>query len=155
MRMRHVIPAIEIIVYIHLPVTLQGIDAAVEIMQLLGDLQGRYQGRDFPEEFRERRRVPIEIDENEILPGTNTHRHQSIVFALEIAHAFEFHYALQRAVITIGPTVIRTAELFRATRLHRNHSGRVVHVDRKELPRLSDLIEPADRLPVARKNAVT
>ena len=52
----------------------------------------------------------IEVDEYELLPNIHFHGNQSILFAVEVFHAFEFGHAFQRTVQPVIPPVIRTVK---------------------------------------------
>src|ERR1700688_5263868 len=84
--------------------------------------------------------MSIQVYENKILPAFDAHWHQAILRAVKIANPFKFHHALQRAVISVGPSVIGAPKLFRATRNLGHHGGRMMpaHViKRTQLPILT------------------
>src|SRR5579863_4320800 len=113
MQMRNVIPAIEVVIHIDLPITANVITAAVEVMQF-ADAE-RSDARPQPaEKLRQRRRVRIEIDKDEALPGFDTNRNEPILRSLKILHTFELGHALKRAVHAVLPPVVGTLENFRA-----------------------------------------
>src|SRR5208337_1620021 len=110
-------------------------------------------------------------------PGVEAHGNEAVIGAVEIAHALEFHHALEGAIVAVGPAVIRTAELFRATLFFGNDGGGVmaadvvestefaviaaddeerfvVDIDGEELAGIFHLIEAADDLPVGGEDGV-
>ena len=52
-----------------------------------------------------------QVDEDKALPGGHRYRHQSIAAALKVANAAKFRRALQRSIQSIGPTVVRAAQV--------------------------------------------
>jgi hypothetical protein len=147
-------------------------------VELFGEVQRGDEFRNFTEKFAEWRGVAIQIDEDEILPGVHAHGDEAVVGAFKIADALKFNHAFQSAVVAIGPAVIRTTKIFRATVRFRDHGrGMVaadivkgaefavvaahddqrlfVHVDGEELAGCLDLVEVADNLPVGDKDGVT
>ena len=97
--------------------------------------------------------------------------------AIEIAHTFEFHHALERPVVSISPSMIRATELFGASGdlgfdgsgvmaahvvkgaelaiFTANDKQRLsIHIDREKLAGSLHLIEPSDHLPIDSEYAV-
>ncbi len=126
MRMRNVVPAIQIVVHIHFPVAVQCVNAAVEVFQSLAKMQRRHQFRSLPKKFQQRCREPIQVDENKILPRVHLYRHEPIFRPIEIAHALEFHHPFQRPIVPISPPVIRAPKLLRAALRLRHHRRRMM-----------------------------
>src|SRR5271157_386567 len=110
----NVIAAVEVIVHVNFPVAIEGVNAAIEKVELFGELQRSGERRNFAEEILQRRGLAVEIDEEEVFPGVEAHGNEAVIGAAEIADAFELHHALQGAIVAIGPTVIGTAKLFGA-----------------------------------------
>ena len=173
----HVVTAIEIIVHVNFPVAIEGVDAAIEVVDLFGELQGSSECGDSAEEFEEGRGLAIEIDEQEVFPDVEAHGNEAVIGAVEIADALEFDHALEGAIVAVGPAVVGAAKLFRATFFLWNDGGGVmpadvvegaefaviaaddeerfaVDVDGEELARIFDLIEAADDLPVGGEDGV-
>ena len=117
------------------------------------------------------------MNEDKVLPGLDAHREQAVFCAVEIAHAFEFHHAFQRAIGAVGPTMIRTAEaLGGAGGLGHNCGGMMAaHIEKsaqlavlsahddkrlsrhfhgKELALLAHLVGSAHELPRCPKDAL-
>jgi len=111
---RDVIAAVEIVVDVDFPVAIQGIGAAIEVSELLRELQWGNEFRDGGEELAQRRGLRIEIDEDEIFPGVDVDRHETILRAVEIADTVEFDHAFQGSVDAVGPAMIGAAKLFGA-----------------------------------------
>lgn len=178
MRVGHVIAAVEVVVHIDFPVAIEGVDAAIEIVELFGKLQRGGERGDFAEKFREGRGLAVEIDEEEVFPVVEAHGNEAVIGAVEIADAFEFHHALEGAIVAVGPAVIRAAELFRAPFFLGDDGSSVmaadvvegaelavitadgeerifVDVDGEELAGIFHLIEAADDLPVGGEDRVT
>lgn len=89
----NVIAAVEIIVDVHFPVAVERVDAAIEEVQFFGEFQRRDEYGNFAEKFCQRRGLAIEIDENKIFPGVDAHGNESVIGAIEIADALEFHHS--------------------------------------------------------------
>src|SRR5260370_1317768 len=107
----NVIAAVEIVVDVDLPVAIEGIDAAIEVLQLLRELQRGDEFRNGAEEFAKRGGLGIEIDENEIFPGVDADGDEAILRAIEIADSIELDQAFEGAVDGVGPAVIGAAKL--------------------------------------------
>ena len=122
--------------------------------------------------------MAIEIHKNEIFPSIDAHRNQTIVGALEIAHAFKLHHAFEGAVVSIRPAMIGTTKLLGTSALLRHYSGGVmaanvvesaklvvittdhdewlfVDIDGEELAGFAKLVEAPDYLPIRPKDAGT
>jgi hypothetical protein len=89
----NVIAAVEIIVDVNLPVAIQSVGAAIEVVEFFAHLQGRDYFRNLAQEILQRHGVAIEIDEHETFPGVHADGHEAVVGAFEIADTFEFHHA--------------------------------------------------------------
>ena len=138
-RVRHVVPAVQIIVHVDFPIAVQRVDAAVEIVEIFRKLERRHEFRHFTQKFLQRPCRSVEIHEDKVLPAVDAYGNQAIVRPVEVAHTVEFHHALQCAIIPIGPPVIGAAELFGASLFFRDHRGGMVAanvVERAELCRL-------------------
>jgi len=109
-----VVAAVEIIVDVDLPVAIQRIDAAIEVVELFCELKRGNEFGDGIEEFLERHGFAVEIDEDEILPGVEADGDEAVVGAIEIADAVELDHAFEGAVDAVGPAVIGAAKLFGA-----------------------------------------
>ncbi len=72
--MRHVVAAIKVVVHVDLPVAIQGVDAAIEVLERFGELQWRNEFGDFAQKFPQGRGSPVEIYENEIFPCVQANR---------------------------------------------------------------------------------
>jgi hypothetical protein len=127
--MGDVIAAVEIVVDVDLPVAIQGIDAAIEVSELLRELQRGDEFRNGAEEFAKRGGLGIEIDEDEIFPGVYGDGDKTILRAIEIADAVEFDHAFEGAVDAVGPAVIGAAKLFGAAVGFRDDGGGVMAAD--------------------------
>ena len=123
---RYVVAAIEIIVDVHFPVAMKGVDAAIEIMKFFRELQRGDESRHGAKKIAQRRGVRVEIHEDEVFPRIDEDRDEAIVCAIEIADALELDHAFEGAVDAIGPAMIRTAELLRATLRIGDHCGGVM-----------------------------
>src|SRR5271166_219835 len=108
-QMRHVVSAIEVVIDKHLPVAPQRVHAALEEMQMREVERGdaAYQPA---EKVGKRSGLRIEIHKDELLPRRDLHGHQTVLGAIEVAHAFKLRSAFQRAVESVAPAVIRAAE---------------------------------------------
>jgi len=171
----NVITAVEVIVDVDLPVAIQRINAAIEVVKFFGEIEGRDERRNFAEKFSEWRGFAIEIDEDEIFPGVDADGDKAMVFAIKIADAFKFDHALEHTVVAVGPAMVGAAELLRAAGYAGFDGGGVmaadvvesaelaviaasdeqrffVDVDGEELAGILELIEAADDLPVAGEN---
>ena len=176
-RMRHVVASIEVVVHVNLPVAIQRVDAAIEILERFGELQRRNEFGDFAQKFPQGSGSPVEIYENEIFPGVHAHRDQAIVGAFEIANSLELDHAFQTAVVAVRPAMIRAPEILRATRRFRHDGGGMmaahvvkraqfaivaanddqrflVDVDGEKLPWLPHLVQVADNQPVGCEDRV-
>src|ERR1700693_360894 len=91
----NVIAAVEIVVDVDFPVAIQGVDAAIEVLELLGELQRGDEFRNGVEEFAKWGGLGIEIDEDEIFPGVDGDGDETILRAIEIADAVEFDHAFE------------------------------------------------------------
>lgn len=125
----HVVAAIEIVVHIDFPVAIEGVDAAIEVVERFGELQRGGERGDFAEEFQEGRGFAVEIDEEEVFPDIEAYGNEAVIGAAEIADAFELHHALEGAIVAVGPAVVRAAELFRAAFLLGDDGGGVMAAD--------------------------
>src|SRR6266480_3596905 len=114
--MWHVVAAIEIVVDVYLPVAIQVIHTAIEVPQLLVQLQRRRQVWYSAEKIAQGNTPPIQVYKNKVFPDVHPNRHKSIRRTIEIAYAVKFHDAFERAVDPVGPAVVRASELLRATR---------------------------------------
>jgi len=173
----HVVTAIEIIVHVNFPVAIEGVDSAIEAVELFGELQRSSECGNFAEEIEEGRGLAIEIDEEEVFPDVEAHGNEAVIGAVEIADAFKFHHALEGAIVAVGPAVVRAAKLLCATFFLGNDGGGVmaadvaegaelaviaadddkrfvVEVDGEELAGIFDLIEAAGDLPVRREDGI-
>jgi hypothetical protein len=106
-----VVAAVEIVVDVNFPVAIEGVDAAIEVLELLGELQRSDEFRNGGEEFAKRGGLGIEIDEDEIFPGVDGDGDEAILRAIEVADAVELDHAFEGAVDTVGPAVIGAAKL--------------------------------------------
>src|SRR5579871_3410532 len=120
--MRNVIAAIEVVVDEHLPVAMNVVGAAIEIVQL-ADAQRRDSLDQASEKFRQRPGMAVEIDEDKTFPGFDANRYQPVLPAIEILHAFELRHAFQGAIESIIPSVIRTMQQRRHSAGLRNHGS--------------------------------
>jgi len=109
-----VIAAVEIVIDVDFPVAIEGVDAVIEVTELLGELQRGDEFRNGAEEFAKRDGLGIEIDEDEIFPGVDGDGDEAILRAIEIADAVELDHAFESAVDTVGPAVVGAAKLFGA-----------------------------------------
>src|SRR5437867_192601 len=128
-RVGNVVAAVKIIVHVDFPVTVQRIDAAVEVFQFFLQLQRRDQLRNLSEEFQERDGASVQIDENKILPGVHLDRHESVFRAIEIADALELHHAFERAIVAVRPAVVRATKLLCGALRFGDHSGGMMPAD--------------------------
>src|SRR6185437_4898700 len=87
-QIRHVITAVEKIVDVHLPVTVQFVAAALEKVQGR-KTKGSHALDEAPQESLERPGLCVQIDENKFLPRCHANRHQAILTAIEITNAIE------------------------------------------------------------------
>jgi hypothetical protein len=71
--MGNVIPAVEIIVDEHLPVAMNLVHPAIEVMQL-AHAEGRHSLDESAKEVLQRRSVRVEIHEHELFPYLGFHR---------------------------------------------------------------------------------
>ena len=110
MRVGNVIATVEIVIHVHFPVAIQGVNAAVKIFQFLGEPQRRDKSRNRPEKIPQRRRAPIQVHKYKILPGIDLHGDEAIVLAFEILYAVEFGHAFERTIEAVVPSVIRTMQ---------------------------------------------
>ncbi len=156
---------------------MKGVDAAIEIMQLLGELQRGDESGHGAQEVAQRGCARIEIHEHEIFPNVDGDGHEPIFCAIEIADAFELDHALERAVDAISPAMIGTAELLGAAVRFGDHRGGVMaanvvesaqlrvlatddddglagDIGGEEFPFFADLIEAAGDLPGLAKDGV-
>ena len=124
-----VIAAVEIVVDVDFPVAIEGVDAAIEVLELLRELQRGDEFRDGAEEFAKRGGLGIEIDEDEIFPGVDANGDEAILRAVEIANTVELEHAFEGAVDAVGPAVIGTAKLRGAAVGFRDDGGRVMAAD--------------------------
>src|ERR1700682_426604 len=111
---RDVVAAVEIIVDVDFPIAIERVDAAIEVLQFLRELERRDESWDGAKELAKRRGLRIEVDEDEIFPGFDTDRDESVLRAVEIADTIELDHALKGAVNAVGPAVIGTAKLLGA-----------------------------------------
>ena len=124
-----VIAAVEIVVDVDFPIAIEGVDAAIEVLELLRELQRSDEFGNGAEEFAKWGGLRIEIDENEIFPGVDADRDEAVLRTIEIADALEFDHALEGAVDAVGPAVIRAAKLFGAAVGFGDDGGGVVAAD--------------------------
>jgi hypothetical protein len=126
---RNVVAAVEIIVDVDLPVALEGVNAAVEKFEFLGELKRCDEFGNFAEKAVKRSGFAVEIDEDEILPSVERDGDETVFGAIEIADAFKFDHALECAVIAIGPAVIGAAEILGAALRFGDNGGGVMAAD--------------------------
>src|SRR5207245_7377212 len=81
------------------------------------------------EKILQRQGLSVQVHEDEVLPGVHLHRNQAVFRAVEIADAFKFDHAFQRAVDSVGPAVIRAAKLLRAALRFGDYSGGMMPAD--------------------------
>jgi hypothetical protein len=110
MRVRHVVPAVQIIVHIHFPVALQCVNTPVEKLHLFRQFERGNDSWNFSEKVLKRPSLPVQIHKNKILPSIHFHRHKPVLCAVEIAHALELQHTLEHSIDSVRPAVIRTAE---------------------------------------------
>src|SRR5579885_2985241 len=115
--MGNVVSTVEVIVDVHLPVAMDIITAAIEIMQL-ADAKRSNTSHHPAKEFIQRYCILIEIDEYETLPGFDADWEQSVLRSFEIFDTLKLRHSLQRSVQTVLPSVIGTLQnLCLSTRL--------------------------------------
>src|SRR5579859_3577687 len=112
MRVGNVVAAVEIVVHVNFPVALQRVDTTIEEFEFPGELKGSNKFGNFTEKSLQRSGLAAQIDVDEILPSVDRNLDEAIFRAIEVADAFEFHHALERAIVAVGPAVIRTAKIF-------------------------------------------
>src|SRR5258708_30738733 len=109
MKVRDVIPAVEIIVDEDLPVAIDVVGAAIEVMQIADAEESDALGES-AEKLGQGRGVIVEIDEDKTLPGFNANGNQAILGAVKILDAFKLGHALEGTIETIIPAAIRTMQ---------------------------------------------
>jgi len=109
-----VIATVEIVVDVDFPVAIESVDAAIEVLELLRELQRGDELRNGAEEFAKWGGLGIEIDEDEIFPRLDTDGDEAISRAIKIADTIELDHAFEGAVDAVGPAVIGAAKLFGA-----------------------------------------
>src|SRR5215471_12305698 len=105
MQVRDVISAVEIVIDIHLPVTVDVVSAALEKMKV-ADAERSDSLHQTAQEFAQRSRIGIEVNEDKALPGFNTNRQQSVFRTVEVLNALELRHALERAIESIFPAMV-------------------------------------------------
>src|SRR5271166_6149326 len=104
------IAAVEIVIDIDLPVTLQGISLAREEMDVSQSERRDACGK-IAEECLERGSVLVQRDEDEVFPDGDAERNEAVLGAVEVADAGELGHAYEGAIEAIGPAVIGTAQM--------------------------------------------
>ncbi len=125
----NVIAAVEIVVDVDFPVAIESVDAAIEVLELLRELQRGDEFRNGAEEFAKWGGLGIEIDEDEIFPSVDTDGGKTILRAIEIADPLELDHAFEGAVDAVGPAVIGAAKLFGAAVGFGDDGGGVMAAD--------------------------
>src|SRR5205823_9016730 len=142
-RVRHVVAAVEIVVDINFPITLQRIDVAIEEFKFPGELERRNELGNSAEKILERTGFAVEIDVDEIFPGVDGDGDEAVFGAVEIAYAVEFDHTFERAVVAVGPPVVGAAEILGAALRFVDNSGGVV---------AADVIKGAEQIVVAARD---
>ena len=127
-----VVAAVEIVVDVDLPIAIERVDAAIEVVEFFCELERGDEFGDGAEEFLERHGFAVEIDEDEIFPGVEADGDEAVVGAIEIADAVELDHAFEGAVDAVGPAVIGAAKLFGAAVGFGDDGGGVVAADVEE-----------------------
>src|SRR5579859_3099293 len=103
--MRNVVSAVEIVIDEHLPVAVDVIGSAIEIMQI-ADAKRSHARHQSAKELLEGDCIGIEVDENEALPGFHADRNKAVVGPIKILHTLELWHAFERSVEPVLPAVI-------------------------------------------------
>src|ERR1700728_4437391 len=91
MKMRDVVAAVKIVIDKDLPVAMDVVGAAVEVVKL-ADGERRDALYESSERCGERRRVIIEINEDEAFPGFRANGNKAILRAVEILESLELRH---------------------------------------------------------------
>src|SRR5438270_10016149 len=119
----YVISAVEIVIDIHLPIAMNIVRSAIEIMQF-ADAEGRDALHQAAQKFLQGRGIGIKVHEDKAFPGLNANWKQPVLSTIKIQNAFEFRHAFQRSIQPIFPTVVRTLQdLCMAAGLSNNRGG--------------------------------
>jgi len=139
----NVVAAVEIVVHIDLPIALQRVDTTVEEFKFPAELKRCNEFGNFAEKILERTGFAVEIDVDEIFPSVDGDRDESVFGAIEIADAVKFDHTFERAVVTVGPSVIGAAEILGAALRLGDDGGGVM---------AADVIKGAEQVVVAARN---
>src|SRR5258708_25336427 len=126
--MGNVIPAVEKVVYIDLPIAANVITSAVEVIQL-ADTEWSDALDQTSKKFVQRLGVRIEVHKDEALPGLDANREKAVLSTIKILHAFELGHAFQRTVKSVPPAMIRTLQHRGVAAWLRDHRGGVMAAD--------------------------
>ena len=102
------------------------------------------------QEVPQARRAPIQVYINKSFPGVHHHWHQSVFRSFKIADAFKLDHTFQRAIDSVSPTVIGTAELFCAALRFGDHRGGMMPANVVESSQLA-VLTPRDDDRLSRK----
>src|SRR6266478_5940552 len=107
--MRNVVTAVEVVVDKHFPVAMDVVSAPVKVAQF-ADAEGRDALDETAKKFGERRRLVVQVDEDEALPGFDPDRDEAVLRKIKILDAFELRHPLQGAIEAVVPAVVRTMQ---------------------------------------------
>src|SRR5579864_3664382 len=119
------VSAIQIIVDVYLPVAMNVISSAIEIVEL-ADAERSDALHQATEKLLQRRRLRVEVHKDETLPGFHPDRNQTILRAIKVLHSLELRHAFERSVEAIFPTVVWTLQHHRLAAWLRHHRGGVM-----------------------------
>src|ERR1035437_462637 len=106
------ISAIQVVIDVDLPVAVNVIGPAVEVVQL-ADAQRHNALDQTAEKLLQGRSLGIEVHEHKALPGFNADWNQAVLTAIKVLHAIELRHAFERSIQTVFPTVVRTLQNLR------------------------------------------
>src|SRR5665811_159303 len=126
--MGHVIPAVEVIIDVDLPVAMYVVAPTVEVVQF-ADAERCNAHHQSAEKLLQRRGLGVEVHEHEALPGFHADGNQSVLSTIEVLHAIELRHALEKAVEAVFPAVVRTLQNLRVTAGLSHNGGSMVTAD--------------------------
>src|SRR5215813_11056448 len=107
--MWNVVPAVKVVIDEYLPVTVNVIRLAREILQV-SKTEWCDTLHDSAQKVRQRACFRIKIHKDQRLPCIHVHRNQTVILALKILYTIELRHPLERPVQPIVPTVIWTMQ---------------------------------------------